>query len=262
VRKILPVLFAFALSAVWPGVAQAQAQAQAQATDAPRSCPKDARGDCCDPAAPANPDDKQETPAADCPGGRAHRRGGGGLRDTLGDDNDTGPASPTFRSGNELGRGGGSETPGGSDSSGGTSGGPAGGAGGGPGSAGPGGGTTGGGPTAPGPVAVSSPGTRPSTGTPSGAGSGSSASKGASKVSGAGQLGRSMARTGTHTGTSVALALTLMVTGTSLRRAARPRPSRRRSSPRRRCRGRRPASAPPSWSYVDQSSAARAIEKF
>ncbi|HEV8625831.1 MAG TPA: hypothetical protein VG034_15345, partial [Acidimicrobiia bacterium] len=108
-RKMLPVLFVVAFSGAWTTAAQAQT-----AADQPRrSCPKDAGSDCCDPGAQANTDDEEPAPAADCPGGRSHRRGADGSGDTPGDDNDnlgdgngtpgddndTGPASGTFRSG-------------------------------------------------------------------------------------------------------------------------------------------------------------------
>ena len=278
-HRVLPVWFFVAvvvLGGAWTAAAQAEAQDKA-------ACPGGRPGPCCDPR--ANPTDQDQQGARkDCPpgdatgapdvaggaGARGHQRGADGSDDTLGDDdNDAGPGGPTFRSGSGSGR----AAPAENEGSGGAGGAAAGGTGDGQGSEGPGAGATGGAPKTPGPVAVSSPGARTPTGAPSGASVlGRSASRGAPRASGAGtragagQAPGSMARTGTHVGGLLALAMGLMVTGTSLRRAARarpirPRPTRRRSARRRR-RGRRPGPPPPSWSYVDQSSAARAIQKF
>jgi hypothetical protein len=72
-----------------------------------------------------------------------------------------------------------------------------------------------------------------------------------------------VANTGADVSTPLGLAMTLLLVGTTLRRATRPRPSRRSTPPgNRRPRRPTPSAAPPGWSYVDHSSSARAIEKF
>jgi len=247
-RRVLPVWFSAAvvLSGAWG------AQAEAQTDPCPPGQPADS---CCTPRPNANEADEEgldpDCPAGDdSPGGRSHRRGG----DAVLEDNDTGSSDGSFRSGRGFrsGSGGGGEAPPGSVGSE-----PPGEPGEGSESGAPEGGTTGGAPPTPGPGAVSSPGARAPTGAPSPASTPAGATS-KSGAAGASQVAGSIARTGGDIATPLGLAMTLVLAGTSLRRATRPLPK----TPRR-CRpARRPESAPPRWSYVDHSAAARAIEKF
>ena len=253
-RRVLPVWFSAAvvLSGAWG------AQAEAQTDPCPPGQPADS---CCTPRPNPNEADEEgldpDCPTGDDgPGGRSHRRGG----DAVLEDNDTGSSDGSFRSGRGFrsGSGDGGEAPPGSDGS--EPPGEPGEAeriGAGPESGAPEDGTTGGAPATPGPGAVSSPGARAPTGAPSPASTPAGATS-KSGAAGASQVAGSIARTGGDIATSLGLALTLMLAGTSLRRATRPLPKTQR-----RCRpARRPQSAPPRWSYVDHSAAARAIEKF
>lgn len=264
-RKLLLLLLpvALVLGGAWA------VEARAQTDDCPVESP-----DCCDPRQSADDDREEAVAADDCPpdgtdapGGRSHRRGGDGSGDTLVDD-DTGSAGEGFSSGSRLRRGTGSRAPGGAGGV------PAGAVGsgvpgGGTPNGSPGGAAPTGSPPAPGPAAVSSPGVRPPVAAPSVAGASNvaAARAGAGQGPGGGAVaGGGIARTGPDIGLPVGLAMTLLVVGTSLRRAARPerrRVPRRRPPTARRGRPTRPTTqAPPSWSYVDLSSAARAIEKF
>jgi hypothetical protein len=274
-RRVLPAWLSVAvvLSGVW--VAEAQAQTE--------PCPADQPTDsCCTPRPSANEADEEEGLEQDCPpaddsaGARSHRRGD----DAVLDDNDTGSADGSFRSGRGFrrGSGDGGEAPGGSGASGGPGEAPGDGTGGGPGGVAPGGGTTGGVPTGSGPRAGSGAGARgpsgapsvrapsgaPSVRAPSTAAAGTSASGGSTSTAGvregagAAQAGGSIARTGGDIGTPLGLAMTLLLAGTSLRRANRPLPR----TPRRGRPARPPEPALPDWNYVDNSSSARAIEKF
>ena len=257
-RRVLPVSFSVAvvLSGTWV------VEAQAQTEPCPPGQPPDG---CCTPAPSANEADEEEGLDQDCPGGdhesdggRSHRRGD----DAVGADNDTGSADGSFRSGRRFrrGSGGGGEEPDGTAPVEGIGGGPEGAApGGGPAGAAPGGGTTGGAPPTPGPVARSSPAVRAPSAPPRiSAPAGSASTSGARAGAGAGQVAGSMARTGPDIATRLGLALTLLLAGTSLRRANRPLPR----TPRRARPAPRPEPAPPNWSYVDHSSSARAFEKF
>ena len=269
-RRLLSVWFSIVvvLSGAWA------LDAQAQTAD----CPVDQPDGCCDPRQSVD-EDQEEGLAADCPstdvndaGGRAHRRADDGSADTVVEENDTGSSGGNFGSGSRRGSSktgdegvspdgaGGPGEPGGAPT----------GQGGGPSGPPTGAGTPGGGTPATPPGAVSSPGVRPpAAAAPSAAGSGSGAGApragAGAPTSGSAASGGAIARTGPDVGLPVGLAMTLLVAGTSLRRAARPRRervARRRPTARRGRRARPPAPAPTNWSYVDHSASARAIEKF
>lgn len=255
---MLPVWVSVAvvLSGAW------MAEAQAQTEPCPPGQPSDS---CCPPRPGANEADEEDGLDQDCPtgddsaGGRSHRRGD----DAVLDDNDTGSSDGSFRPGQRFGRGngGGREAPAGSSASEppGEGEGPAEKIGAGPESGAPGSGTTGGAPATPAPVARSSPAVRAPSAAPSPTSvSGGSASKGGVGQGAGAQVAGSIARTGADIATPLGLAMTLLLAGTSLRRATRPL-----SRAPRRGRPARPRdTAPQSWSYVDHSASARSIEKF
>ena len=281
--KLTLVPIWLAIAAVSSGAWATPALAQTDEGRRPSCVTRDGEP-CCTPAQGA---DDEEGLSDDCPpAGRQHREGGGdgrGVRvsdddsadDGEGDDGegDDGDGTGSSNFGHRSGRASGSsrKTTSGAPASGTSGEAPVGGT---PSGAPAGSGEPGGTPTAepvsnpvsapgsvaggtpaatPGPVATSSPGTSTA------AGSAATAPNGAAN---AGQPNRVVANTGADVGTPLSVAMMLLMVGTTLRRATRQRPPRRPTTLRNRPPRRPPSPAPPGWSYVDHSSAARAIEKF